>query len=117
MDSFADTHEGDSLLASIVAAEADPDRLSADEAVAFLTFLYQAGGGPTAMMLGNAMLTLLRHPDQWCQLREDPSLARSALDRDAALGQRDPRPAAICSRRHDAGGKAHDQGRATRCSC
>lgn len=79
LDSFAETHEGESILASIVAAEADPDRLSSDEAVAFLTFLYQAGGGPTAMMLGNAVLTLLRHPDQWKQLREDPSLARSAL--------------------------------------
>jgi cytochrome P450 len=79
LDSFAETHEGESILASIVAAEADPDRLSADEAVAFLTFLYQAGGGPTAMMLGNAVLTLLRHPDQWNKLREDPSLARSAL--------------------------------------
>ncbi len=79
LDSFADTHEGDSVLASLVAAEADPDRLSADEGIAFLTFLYQAGGGPTAMMLGNAVLTLLRHPDQWEQLREDPSLVRSAL--------------------------------------
>lgn len=79
LDSFADTHEGESLLASIVAAEADPDRLSPDEAVAFMTFLYQAGGGPTAMMLGNAVLTLMRHPDQWELLRQDPSLARSAL--------------------------------------
>lgn len=79
LESFAETHEGESILASIVAAEANPDRLSADEAVAFLTFLYQAGGGPTAMMLGNAVLTLLRHPDQWRQLRDDPSLARSAL--------------------------------------
>ena len=79
MQTFAETHEGESILATIVAAEAEPDRLSADEAVAFLTFLYQAGGGPTAMMLGNAVLTLMRHPDQWAMLREDPSLARAAL--------------------------------------
>ncbi len=79
LNSFDDTHEGDSILASLVAVEVDPDQLSPDEAVAFMTFLYQAGGGPTAMMLGNAGLTLLRHSDQWNQLRKVPSLARSAL--------------------------------------
>ncbi len=79
LDGYADTHEGGTILSEIVSAEADPDRLSADEAVAFVTFLYQAGGGPTAMMLANVVLALLTHPDQWQQLRDDPALARSAL--------------------------------------
>lgn len=79
LDSYSDTHEGGTILSEIVSAEADPDRLSADEAVAFVTFLYQAGGGPTAMMLANAILALMNHPDQWQQLRDDPSLARGAL--------------------------------------
>jgi cytochrome P450 len=79
LQSYAGTHEGETILAEIASAEEDPDRLSPDEAVAFVTFLYQAGGGPTAMMLANAMLALLTHPEQWQQLRDDPSLARSAL--------------------------------------
>ncbi|MQC82755.1 MAG: hypothetical protein BZY69_00130 [SAR202 cluster bacterium Casp-Chloro-G1] len=79
LDRYSDTHEGGTILSEIVAAQANPDRLSPDEAVAFVTFLYQAGGGPTAMMLGNVMLALLSHPDQWQRLRDDPTLARSAL--------------------------------------
>ena len=71
------------------------NRLSSDEAVAFLTFLYQAGGGPTSMMLGNAVLTLLRHPEEWERLRADPFAGAAGASRDAALGQRDPRAAAV----------------------
>jgi cytochrome P450 len=38
-----------------------------------------AGGGPTALMLGNALLALLNHREQWELLRERPELARSAV--------------------------------------
>jgi cytochrome P450 len=80
LDRYADTHEGDgTILGELIAAEQDEERLSLQETVAFLAFLYQAGSGPTSMMLGNAVLTLLKHPEQWQLLRDQPDLVRHAV--------------------------------------
>jgi cytochrome P450 len=80
LDRYADTHEGEgTILGELIAAEQDEERLSLQETVAFLAFLYQAGGGPTSMMLGNAVLTLLRHREQWELLRDRPDLPRQAV--------------------------------------
>lgn len=80
LDHYTDTHEGEgTILGELIAAEQDEERLSLQETVAFLAFLYQAGSGPTSMMLGNAVLTLLRHREQWELLRDRPNLLRQAV--------------------------------------
>jgi hypothetical protein len=80
LDEYRERHEGPpTVLSALVAAEREDERLSTEETVSLLTFLYMAGGGPTALMLGNALLTLLSHRDQWELLREQPELARSAI--------------------------------------
>jgi len=80
LDRYADTHEGEgTILGELIAAEQDEERLSLQETVAFLAFLYQAGSGPTSMMLGNAVLTLLKHREQWELLRDRPDLLRQAV--------------------------------------
>ena len=80
LDRYSDTHEGEgTILGELIAAEQDEDRLSLQETVAFVAFLYQAGSGPTSMMLGNAVHTLLRHPDQWQLLQQRPELVRGAV--------------------------------------
>lgn len=80
LDCYAEKHRGENtVLGALVEAEHEEERLSQQETVAFLAFLYQAGSGPTSMMLGNAVLTLLSHPEQWQLLCESPDLARQAV--------------------------------------
>ncbi len=80
---YRDAHgpEFDSRLFTIlVEAESAGDRLSPEELLAFAVFLYTAGSGPTAMMLGNAAAHLLLHPDALAAVRADRSLLRAALE-------------------------------------
>jgi cytochrome P450 len=42
--------------------------------------LLMAGHETTANLLGNGLLALLRHPDQWDRLKRDPSLDATAVD-------------------------------------
>jgi len=80
LDRYPDSHEDEgTILGELVAAEQQEDRLSPMEAVAFLGFLDQAGGGPTSMMLANAVLSLLAHREQWELLRTRPELTRQAV--------------------------------------
>jgi cytochrome P450 len=69
----------DDLLSYLVAAEEDGSVLSEDELMSQLITLYMAGHEPTAGLVGNAVLALLRQPDQLELLRADPSLLRNAV--------------------------------------
>ena len=53
--------------------------LSADELLAFVTFLYTAGTTPVGSALANGVSLLLEHPDQLARLREDPALMPDAV--------------------------------------
>ncbi|MEV5283117.1 cytochrome P450 [Streptomyces sp. NPDC052811] len=68
------------LLSALVAAHAQEERLSDEELVNLLVLLLLAGHETTTGMLGNAVDTLLRHPDQLALLRERPELTPSAVD-------------------------------------
>ena len=70
----------DDLLSALVAAESDGDRLSHDELLATVMLLLIAGHETTANVIGNAMLTLLRHPVELARLRDDPGIERSAVE-------------------------------------
>ncbi|MEI8000142.1 MAG: cytochrome P450 [Actinomycetes bacterium] len=70
----------DDLLSALVAVEDDGDVLSPGELRDQVTLLYIAGHETTVNLIGNAMATLLRHPDQLQRLRDDPTLVNNAVE-------------------------------------
>ena len=67
--------ERDDLLGTLVAAHDADDgaaSLSEDELLGNLILLFVAGHETTTNLLGNGLLTLLRHPEALAQLRADP---------------------------------------------
>jgi len=69
----------DDLLSYLVQAEDGGAGLSADELLSQLVTLYMAGHEPTAGLVGNGMLALLRHPDQLAALQADGALLRNGV--------------------------------------
>jgi len=71
---------GPDLLSAMITASEDGERLSLDELYANALFLMTAGHETATNMLSNAILTLLRHPDQLRLLGERPELLDSAIE-------------------------------------
>ena len=61
-------------------AEVEGDRLDADELFAMSVLILVAGHETTTNLIGNAVLALLRHPDQRRRLTADPGLMRTAVE-------------------------------------
>ncbi|GAB1821834.1 cytochrome P450 [Herbidospora sp. RD11066] len=70
----------DDLLSELVALEAQGDALDRDELVAMVQLLLIAGQETTVDVIVNGIRLLLTHPDQWNDLRKDPSLAELAVE-------------------------------------
>jgi cytochrome P450 len=70
----------DDLLGALIAAEDETGRLSEDELLATAILLFVAGHETTVNLIANGTLALLRHPDQWQLLHDDPSLVRLAVE-------------------------------------
>ncbi len=70
---------GDGFFAGLVAAR-NAGTISEEELVANLILFFCAGHDTTTNLLGNGLLALFRNPGQLRLLREDPSLARGAVD-------------------------------------
>lgn len=70
---------GEDLISALIAAQEHGDALSTDEINATLRLLFVAGYENVVNLIGHGTLTLLRHPDQWAALRQDPSLAAGAV--------------------------------------
>jgi len=68
------------LLGALLSAEVEGDRLSDDEIIANVIVTMVGGQETTTNLIGNGMLTLLRHRDQLERLRADPSLVPSAVE-------------------------------------
>ncbi|MCI0855842.1 MAG: cytochrome P450 [Chloroflexi bacterium] len=70
----------DDLLSAMIAAEERGEVLSEDELLASCMLLLAAGNETTTNLIGNGMLSLLRHEDQLDKLLGDPSLTESAVE-------------------------------------
>ncbi|MBI1259212.1 MAG: cytochrome P450 [Chloroflexi bacterium] len=70
----------DDMISSLIAIEAEGDRLSEDEMVAMCILLLFAGHETTVNLIGNGTLALMRHPEQWELLKRDPSLIKPATE-------------------------------------
>jgi pimeloyl-[acyl-carrier protein] synthase len=68
------------LLGMLVAVEEQGDRLTEEELIATAMILLVAGHETTANLIGNGVHALLRNPEQYQRLKEDPSLIRSAIE-------------------------------------
>ena len=70
----------DDLLSALIEAEEQGDRLSEAELMAQCILLLVAGHETTKNLIGNGVLGLLQHRDQWDKLRVNPSLIRNAVE-------------------------------------
>jgi cytochrome P450 len=68
------------LLSTLIHAVSEEGRLSEEELIGTCILLLVAGHETTVNLIGNGTLALLRYPDQWAALRDDPSLARNASE-------------------------------------
>jgi cytochrome P450 len=74
------TAPDDGLITALITASEDGDRLSKDEIDAMIFLLMLAGHDTTANLIGSAALTLIEHPDEAARLRDDPTIAPSAVE-------------------------------------
>jgi cytochrome P450 len=70
----------DGLIASLMNAEIEGDKLSEEEVIANCIVTMVGGQETTTNLIGSGTLTLLRHPDQLEKLRSDLSLIPSAVE-------------------------------------
>jgi cytochrome P450 len=70
----------DDLITLLVQAEEAGDRLTPEELRANVMLLFAAGHETTVNLIGNGLLALLRHPEQWRALRDDPTLIPNAIE-------------------------------------
>lgn len=73
-------HPRDALISALLNAEQDGDRLSEEEVIANTIVTMVGGQETTTNLIGNGVLTLLRHPDQREKLQADSSLVPSAVE-------------------------------------
>lgn len=71
---------GEGLIQALIAAEIDGDRLTDEEIVANSIITMVGGQETTTNLIGNGLLTLLRHPDECRRLREHPEMIASAVE-------------------------------------
>lgn len=69
----------DDLLSDLVRIEAEGDRISIDELVSNLILLVVAGHGTVTHLVGNGLIALHRHPEQWRLLGGDPTIVPGAV--------------------------------------
>ena len=68
------------LLSQMVAAESEGDRLTEAELISTSVTLLVAGHETTTSLIGSSLYTLLRHPEQWRLVQDDPGLLRPAIE-------------------------------------
>jgi pimeloyl-[acyl-carrier protein] synthase len=73
-------HPREGLIKSFLDAEIDGDRFTEEEIIANTIVTMVGGQETTTNLIGNGVLTLLRHPEEFDRLKTDPSLIPSAVE-------------------------------------
>jgi cytochrome P450 len=73
-------HPREDLLSLLVHAESEGDKLTEEELVSTCMLLLVAGHETTTNLIANAVLALLRHPDQLDALRARPDLVEACVE-------------------------------------
>jgi cytochrome P450 len=73
-------NKGKDLISLLIDIEEEGEALTEEELYAQCTALLFAGHETTRNLIGNGMYTLLQHPDQTAELRQNPDLIRSAVE-------------------------------------
>ncbi len=68
------------LLSALIAAEEQGDKLSEAELLSTCALLLIAGHETTVNLIGNGLLALLQHPDQFRALADDPALIQTGVE-------------------------------------
>jgi cytochrome P450 len=68
------------LVSALLAVEEEGDRLTETELLSIVLLLFVAGHETTMNLIGNGTVALLRSPEQWRALRDDPSLVPNAVE-------------------------------------
>ena len=71
---------GDDLMSALIHVEESGEQLTEEEVIATCTLLLVAGHETTVNLIGNAILAMLRHPDQWAGLAEDASRVSAVVE-------------------------------------
>lgn len=74
------TEPRDDLISGLVAAREGGDALTDAELKSLCMLILGAGNETTTSLIGNAVLALLRHPQERRRLAADPTLARNAVE-------------------------------------
>src|SRR6266446_6519135 len=106
------TEPRDGLINSFMTAEIDGDRLTEDEIIANCIVTMVGGQETTTNLIGNGVLSLLRHPDQLQRLRDDLSLIPSAVEELLRYESPSQHTARICPEDTELGGKIIRKGQA-----
>jgi len=73
-------HPRDDLISDLALVEEAGDQLSEDELIATCVLLLNAGHEATVNVIGNGLLALNNHRDQWQRLLDDPALIDTAVE-------------------------------------
>lgn len=71
---------GDDLVSALVSAEENGQRLTEEELVAIILFMFSAGHSTTRDLVGGGLIALMNNRKQWERLIADPSLIPSAVE-------------------------------------
>lgn len=71
---------GDDLVTGLAITEADGKRLETEELIDSLIFLYQAGHPTSTQLMALGLHSLIRHPNELAQLRNNPAMLRNAIE-------------------------------------
>ncbi len=71
---------GDDLLSGLIAVEESGDQLTEEEIVSTCNLLLIAGHETTVNLIANAILAMLRHPQQWSALGADAARAPAVVE-------------------------------------
>ena len=106
------TNPSEGLINALLTAEVDGDRLTEEEIIANCIVTMVGGQETTTNLIGNGVLTLMRHPDQMERLRNNLALIPSAVEELLRYESPSQHTARICREDTELGGKSIRKGQA-----